>query len=137
EKGPKSSELSYLVFYTTSKPAKLTKVGAFIERRVVRDRKKKLSDVHCSLEIIKTLIQNNKAHLNIFSKNIVSIIDALLVDISDLDIVRHCQNVFSCFCAAHDGSTLGVDLEFRTIYDRVVARFAVIATHKGGDNSNR
>ncbi|KAI8362573.1 hypothetical protein B0O80DRAFT_436230 [Mortierella sp. GBAus27b] len=137
EKGPKSSELSYLVFYTTSKPAKLTKVGTFIERRVIRDRKKKLSDVHCSLEIIKTLIQNNKAHLNIFSKNIVNILDSLLVDISDLDIVRHCQNVFSCFCAAHDGSTLGVDHEFRTVYDRVVSRFAGIATLKGGDNVNR
>ena len=44
EKGPKPSELSYLVFYATSKPAKLTKVGIFIERRVTRDyRKKRLS----------------------------------------------------------------------------------------------
>ncbi|KAI1300122.1 membrane anchoring protein efr3a [Mortierella claussenii] len=138
EKGPKSSELSYLVFYATSKPAKLTKVGNFIERKVVRDyRKKRLSDVHCSLEIIKTLLLSSKAHLNIFSKNIVSILDALLVDISDLDIVRHCQNVFSCFCGAHDGSTLGVDTEFRTLYDRVVARFAGIATLKGTDSSNR
>ncbi|KAG0315231.1 plasma membrane localization protein [Dissophora globulifera] len=138
EKGPKSSDLSYLVFYATSKPAKLTKVGNYIERRTVRDfRKKKLSDVHCSLEIIKTLIMSSKAHLNIFSKNIVSILDALLVDISDLDIVRHCQNVFSCFCGAHDGSTVGVDLEFRTVYDRVVTRFAGIAVLKGGDNSNR
>ncbi|KAG0212996.1 plasma membrane localization protein [Mortierella sp. GBA30] len=137
EKGPKSSELSYLVFYATSKPAKLTKVGNFIERRVVRDyRKKRLSDVHCSLEIIKALLLESKAHLNIFSKNIVSILDTLLVDSSDLDIVRHCQNVFSCFCAAHDGSTLGVDVEFRTLYDRVVDRFASIAT-LSGDSSNR
>ncbi|KAG0363588.1 hypothetical protein BC939DRAFT_504928 [Gamsiella multidivaricata] len=138
EKGPKSSELSYLVFYATSKPAKLTKVGNFIERRVTRDyRKKKYSDVHCSLEIIKTLLLSSKAHLNIFSKNVVSILDFLLVDISDLDIVRHCQNVFSCFCGAHDGSTLGVDHEFRTLYDRVVSRFAGIATLKNGDNSSR
>jgi hypothetical protein len=44
EKGPKSSELSYLVYYATAKPAKLSKVGNFIERRVVRDyRKKRLS----------------------------------------------------------------------------------------------
>ncbi|GJJ73430.1 protein EFR3 [Entomortierella parvispora] len=137
EKGPKPSELSYLVFYATSKPAKLTKVGNFIERRVTRDyRKKRLADVHCSLEIIKTLLLSSKAHLNIFSKNIVSILDTLLVDISDLDIVRHCQNVFTCFCAAHDGSTLGVDVEFRTLYDRVVSRFAGIATLKA-DNSNR
>ncbi|KAF9942325.1 plasma membrane localization protein [Mortierella alpina] len=137
EKGPKSSELSYLVFYATSKPAKLTKVGNFIERRVARDyRKKRLSDVHCSLEIIKALLLESKAHLNIFSKNVVSILDMLLVDLSDLDIVRHCQNIFSCFCAAHTGSTLGVDVEFRTVYDRVVGRFANIAT-LSGDNSNR
>ncbi|KAF9080205.1 plasma membrane localization protein [Mortierella sp. AD031] len=137
EKGPKSSELSYLVFYATSKPAKLTKVGNFIERRVVRDhRKKRLADVHCSLEIIKTLLQSNKAHLNIFSKNVVSILDALLVDLSDLDVVRHCQNVFTIFCTAHDGSTLGVDSDFRTLYDRVVARFASIAVLKS-ENSNR
>ncbi|KAF8925572.1 hypothetical protein EDD21DRAFT_407234 [Dissophora ornata] len=136
EKGPKSSELSYLVFYVTSNPAKLTKVGSFIERRVVRDyRKKRLSDVHCSLEIIKTLILNSKAHISLFSKNIVVILDTLLVDISDFDVVRHCQIVFSCFCAAHDGSTLGVDLEFRTLYDRVVARFADIATLQGEVNN--
>ncbi|KAF9436790.1 plasma membrane localization protein [Entomortierella beljakovae] len=138
EKGPKSSELSYLVFYATSKPAKLTKVGNFIERKVVKDYKKKQSaNVHCSLEIIKALIGASKAHLNIFSKNVVSILDALLVDISDLDVIRHCQNVFSCFCSAHDGSTLGVDTEFRTIYDRVVSRFAYIAILENGNDVNR
>ncbi|KAF9364781.1 plasma membrane localization protein [Mortierella sp. NVP85] len=137
EKGPKSSELSYLIFYTTSKPAKLTKVGSFIERRVARDhRKRRLSDVHCSLEIIKALILANKAHLNIFSKNVVVILDTLLVDVSDFDIVRHCQVVFACFCAAHDGSTLGVDPEFKTLYDHVVAKFADIAMLQG-DGMNR
>ncbi|KAF9126476.1 plasma membrane localization protein [Mortierella sp. 14UC] len=126
EKGPKSSELSYLVYYATAKPAKLSKVGNFIERRVIRDyRKKRLF-----------LLLSSKAHLNIFSKNIVVILDTLLVDISDFDIVRHCQTVFSVFCAAHDGSTLAVDHEFKTVYDRVVARFAFIATLQG-ENSNR
>ncbi|KAG0309666.1 Coronin-7 [Dissophora globulifera] len=137
EKGPKSSDLSYLVFYVTSNPAKLTKVGSYIERRIIRDfRKKKLSDVHCSLEIIRSLILSEKAHINLFSKNIVIILDTLLVDMTDFDIVRHCQVVFTCFCAAHDGATLGVDLEFRTLYDRVVDRFATMATLQG-DNSNR
>ncbi|KAF8976857.1 plasma membrane localization protein [Entomortierella lignicola] len=136
DKGPKSSELSYLVFYSTSKPAKLTKVGNFIERRTLRDyRKKRLNDVHCSLEIIKELLLANKAHLNMFSKNIVVILDALLVDISEYDIIRHCQLVFSSFCSAHDGSTLGVDIEFRTIYFRIVARFADLARLKGEDNN--
>lgn len=37
DKGPKSSELSYLTFYANSRPAKLTKVGNYLERKVTRD----------------------------------------------------------------------------------------------------
>ncbi|KAL0086307.1 hypothetical protein J3Q64DRAFT_1739387 [Phycomyces blakesleeanus] len=40
EKGPRSSELSYLVFYATSRPVKLTKVGVFLEKKVERDIQK-------------------------------------------------------------------------------------------------
>jgi hypothetical protein len=41
ETRPKSSELSYLVFYAKSKPAKLTKCGVYLEKRVVTDIRKK------------------------------------------------------------------------------------------------
>lgn len=37
---PRSSELSYLTFYASSRPAKLTKVGLFIQRKVTRDIRK-------------------------------------------------------------------------------------------------
>lgn len=37
EKGPRSSELSYLVFYASSRPVKLTKVGLFLEKKAERD----------------------------------------------------------------------------------------------------
>jgi hypothetical protein len=37
---PHSSELSYLTFYASSRPAKLTKVGAFIQRKVAKDIRK-------------------------------------------------------------------------------------------------
>ncbi|KAF9928126.1 plasma membrane localization protein [Linnemannia zychae] len=74
--------------------------------------------------------------MNIFSKNIVAILDILLADLSEFDIIHHCQLVFSDFCSAHDGSTLGVDHDFKILYDRVVVRFAYIATLQG-ENSNR
>ena len=38
---PKSSELSYLVFYAHSKPAKLTKCGVYLEKRVATDVRKR------------------------------------------------------------------------------------------------
>jgi hypothetical protein len=37
EGGSRSSELSYLTFYASSRPVKLTKVGSFIEKKVERD----------------------------------------------------------------------------------------------------
>lgn len=40
EEGPKSSALSLLLFYATSKPQKLPKIGTYIEQRVVLDMKK-------------------------------------------------------------------------------------------------
>lgn len=40
ETRPCSSELSYLTFYASSRPAKLTKVGSFIQKRVRKDIRK-------------------------------------------------------------------------------------------------
>jgi hypothetical protein len=37
---PRSSELSYLTFYASSKPAKLTKVGSYIQKKVEKDTRK-------------------------------------------------------------------------------------------------
>lgn len=37
---PRSSELSYLTFYASSRPAKLTKVGSFIQRKINKDIRK-------------------------------------------------------------------------------------------------
>lgn len=37
---PRSSELSYLTFYASSRPAKLTKVGTFLQRKVIKDIRK-------------------------------------------------------------------------------------------------
>ncbi len=37
EEGPKSSALSLLVFYATSKPQKLPKIGSYLEARVEKD----------------------------------------------------------------------------------------------------
>ena len=37
EEGPKSAALSLLVFYATSKPQKLPKIGAFLEAKVEKD----------------------------------------------------------------------------------------------------
>ncbi|CAJ0834870.1 9507_t:CDS:10 [Entrophospora sp. SA101] len=87
ELNPKSSELSYLVFYASSKPAKLTKCGAHLEKRVASDVKKhKKQDTDVSLQIISKLLGSCKKDLNLFSKNVVKIIAASL-STKDIDLV--------------------------------------------------
>nr|CAG8647762.1 12257_t:CDS:10 [Entrophospora candida] len=93
ELNPKSSELSYLVFYASSKPAKLTKCGAHLEKRVASDVKKhKKQDTDVSLQIISKLLGSCKKDLNLFSKNVVKIIAASL-STKDIDLVARACSV--------------------------------------------
>ncbi|CAI2182317.1 14376_t:CDS:10 [Funneliformis geosporum] len=132
---PKSSELSYLVFYANSKPAKLTKCGIYLEKRVATDvRKRRKQDTEVSLQIIKALIDECKKDLNLFSKNVVKIISASL-STNDIDLVSRATSVFITFCAYHNGSTLGVDTEFTSIYESLIDQFAKYATWKYDDQN--
>ncbi|CAG8707638.1 15472_t:CDS:10 [Dentiscutata erythropus] len=133
ETGPRSSELSYLVFYANSKPAKLTKCGVYLEKRVITDvRKRRKQDTEISLQIIKALLEACHNNLNLFSKNIVKIITASL-STNDIDLVACATSVFITFCGYYDGSTLGVDTEFTEIYESLIELFAKYATIKESD----
>ncbi|RHZ79368.1 hypothetical protein Glove_149g122 [Diversispora epigaea] len=133
ETGPKSSELSYLIFYANSKPAKLTKCGVYLDKRVSTDvRKRKKLDTEVSLQIIKALLDACNYNLNLFSKNVLKIILASL-STNDIDIVARAASVFITFCSYHDGSTLGVDSEFTEIYENLILSFAQYAICKESD----
>ncbi|RIB09433.1 hypothetical protein C2G38_2108639 [Gigaspora rosea] len=133
ETGPRSSELSYLVFYANSKPAKLTKCGVYLEKRVFTDvKKRRKQDTEVSLQIIKALLEACHNNLNLFSKNILKIITSSL-STSDIDLVACATSVFITFCGYYDGSTLGVDTEFTEIYESLIELFARYAITKESD----
>ncbi|KAI9010868.1 hypothetical protein CLU79DRAFT_772371 [Phycomyces nitens] len=124
EKGPRSSELSYLVFYASSRPVKLTKVGVFLEKKVERDiQKGKKQNNQVSLDIIKALIEACHRDLNLFSKYVVRILNMTL-DTKDLQLINLTCETFIVFANYHDGSTLGVDAELTVDYERLVQKFA-------------
>ncbi|CAG8705308.1 11029_t:CDS:2, partial [Acaulospora morrowiae] len=130
EKGPRSNELSYLIFYANSKPAKLTKCGVYLDKRVSTDvRKRRKQDTDISLQIIKALLEECNSNLNLFSKNVLKIISASL-STNDIDVIARAASVFITFCSYHDGSTLGVDVEFTQIYEDLISSFAQYAMCK-------
>ncbi|RKP08947.1 hypothetical protein THASP1DRAFT_23158 [Thamnocephalis sphaerospora] len=127
ETKPRSNELSYLTFYATSRPQKLTKVGAFLERRVksavwgVRDAENLVS-----LEILDALVRACQKDLNLFCKHAVTIIqDIILTDRPEL--VERAATSFVVFSENDTGSALGVDVEFTDIYLSLVEHMSNMA----------
>lgn len=134
EKGPRSSELSYLVFYASSRPVKLTKVGLFLEKKVERDaaRNRKQNN-QVSLQIIKALIEACHRDLNLFSKYVVKII-AMVLETGDIEVIDLACEVFIVFTGYHDGSTLGVDAELTKDYESLLKKFAGFCSYKDKEN---
>ncbi|KAG2209067.1 hypothetical protein INT46_011465 [Mucor plumbeus] len=135
EKGPRSSELSYLVFYASSRPVKLTKVGLFLEKKAERDiAKGRKQNNQVTLEIIKALIEACHRDLNLFSKYIVKIIDMVL-ETKDIEIIDLACQVFVIFTNYHDGSTLGVDAELTKDYELLLKKFATFCSFENSDET--
>ncbi|KAI8327241.1 hypothetical protein BD560DRAFT_361587 [Blakeslea trispora] len=137
EKGPRSSELSYLVFYASSRPVKLTKVGLFLEKKVERDVVKgRKQNNQVSLEILKSLVEACHRDLNLFSKYVVKIIDMIL-ETRDVEIIDLACRVFIMFTSHHDGSTLGVDAEFTKDYEELLRKMAGFCAFESQDDTLR
>ncbi|KAI8333974.1 hypothetical protein BC941DRAFT_515970 [Chlamydoabsidia padenii] len=133
----RSSELSYLTFYASSRPIKLTKVGLFLEKKVERDmirgRKKHLI---VSLEILQSLIQACHRDLNLFSKHIVNILVMVLgMKDKDIELFDKACETFADFANYHDGNTLGVDVEFTADYEILMQQFAGYCSYQGKDET--
>ncbi|KAI9277475.1 hypothetical protein BY458DRAFT_505088 [Sporodiniella umbellata] len=135
ETKPCSSELSYLTFYASSRPAKLTKVGAYLQKKVNNDIKKGRKDNNLvSLLILKALIQSCYGDLNIFSKYLISIFCKLL-DTKDIELIDSTCETFIYYSTYNDGSTLGVDRSFTLDYETLLKKFTSFSNNVNNNHS--
>ncbi|KAI9494895.1 hypothetical protein BDB00DRAFT_870889 [Zychaea mexicana] len=133
EKGPRSSELSYLTFYASSRPAKLTKVGSYLEKKVERDiAKGRKQNNQVSLDIVKALIQSCHRDLNLFSKWVVRILNKIL-DTREIELEDLACETFVIFCNYHDGSTLGIDPGLTGDFEGLLRKFAEFCNYTNAD----
>ncbi|KAJ1922705.1 plasma membrane localization protein [Tieghemiomyces parasiticus] len=124
---PKSNELSYLVYYANSKPAKLAKVGVYLERKIHRELyKRRRYEVEICLEIFDALLKACRQDLNYFTKPILHSLWAIFAA-DHADLVPAATRTFTNFCRQHNGSTLGIDLRLRATYDLLIGKFSSFA----------
>lgn len=102
DKRPNASELSYLLYYVSTRRAKLAKVGVFLEKigkhQVSHNR---TGDVQVTLDILKSIIEKCPEDLDLYGVNSMAIMLNAL-NSNDLSQSQHVAEVFDTFCAAHD-----------------------------------
>ncbi|KAJ2233287.1 plasma membrane localization protein [Coemansia sp. RSA 485] len=124
ETTPNSNELSYLVYYAQSKPAKLTKVGAYLSKRITRDTNKpRRADVLIGLRIFGSLLDSCGRDLHFFAKDVLGSLDTVLA-VGNPEFSRAATHAFALFCRCHTGAALAIDKDLRHMYTRLLKIFA-------------
>ncbi|CAK7239106.1 MAG: plasma membrane localization protein [Sporothrix thermara] len=125
---PNSSELSYLLYYATSRRSKIQKVGSFLERKTASDVwRQRIGNVQVTLQIFEALIEKNPKDLPLFAPNILKIFEAILRS-NDITMVESSIPTFKSFCANHDASTLLADQVYLGQFETVVRHYASFAS---------
>ncbi|PWY74826.1 hypothetical protein BO83DRAFT_16809 [Aspergillus eucalypticola CBS 122712] len=124
---PNPSELSYLLYYASTRRSKLTKVGAFLEKRAARDVwRRKIGNVQVTLQILTALIEKVPRDLPIYARSVLTVIETVLRS-RDITIVEDSIATFEMFCRHQDMAALSAEQDFATQYREVVRTYASFA----------
>ncbi|OAA61627.1 protein efr3 [Niveomyces insectorum RCEF 264] len=125
---PNSSELSYLLYYATSRRTKIQKVGSFLERKTASDVwRLRIGNVQVTLQILEALIEKNPKDLPLFAPNVLKIFDLILRS-NDITMVESSIPTFEAFCSNHDASTLLGDQFYLSQFEAIVRHYASLAS---------
>ncbi|GIK01814.1 plasma membrane localization protein [Aspergillus viridinutans] len=124
---PNSSELSYLLYYVSTRRSKLTKVGAFLEKRAARDVwRNKLGNVQVTLQILTALIEKVPRDLPLYARSVMTVLETVLRS-GDLSMVEESISTFETFCRHQDMAALSAEQDFASQYREVVRTYADFA----------
>ncbi|KAJ5588078.1 hypothetical protein N7537_010756 [Penicillium hordei] len=133
---PNPSELSYLLYYTSTRRSKLTKVGGFLEKRVARDVwRRRIGNVQVALHILAALIEKVPRDLPIYARSVMTVIDTVLRS-NDVNMVEESIVTFEMFCRHQDIAAVAADQGLAQQYREVVRTYTSLADPEFTSNSN-
>ncbi|PVU97111.1 hypothetical protein BB561_000754 [Smittium simulii] len=120
---PLPNALSYLTYYTKSKPVKLAKVGKYLYNRLLSDLSGgKKRDILVEIQIFKAVLESNSRDIYFFGENLLLSVIAILKS-GDLDLIFEAADLICLFCMYHNGATSVISPEFRSEYNYVISSF--------------
>ena len=160
---PNSSELSYLLYYASTRRSKLQKVGEFLERRTTSDVSKGRigyvnstpypirclgmcaqrrlthvlnwnSNIQVTLQILKAIIEKLPRDLPLYAQYVLRILSAVLRS-KDLAVTEDTLLTFETFCQHHDVATLAANQDHVEHYEEIVRIYASFADQNSTSSS--
>ncbi|XWW94078.1 hypothetical protein V2A60_002020 [Cordyceps javanica] len=127
---PNSSELSYLLFYATSRRSKIQKIGAFLEKKTATDVwRMRIGNVQVTLAILAALVEKSPKEAALIAPTVLKILDLILRS-DDITMIESSIPTFEAFCENHDPSSLFGDKDYLTHYEAVIRAYAQLASDK-------
>ncbi|KXJ93902.1 hypothetical protein Micbo1qcDRAFT_193224 [Microdochium bolleyi] len=123
-----SSELSYLLFYASSRRSKIQKVGQFLEKKTASDVwRQRIGNVQVTLQILSALIEKSPKDLPLFAPNVLKVL-GLILRSQDLTMVEASLPTFETFCDHHDAAALFADQSYLEQYKDITKVYAGFAS---------
>ncbi|KAJ5651857.1 hypothetical protein N7507_009283 [Penicillium longicatenatum] len=124
---PNPSELSYLLYYASTRRSKLTKVGGFLEKKVAKDVwRRRLGNVQVALHIISGLIEKVPRDLPIYVGSVLSVIETVLRS-NEISMVEDSIATFETFCRHQDIAIISAEQGIAQKYREVIRLYASFA----------
>ncbi|OAL01574.1 hypothetical protein IQ06DRAFT_292441 [Phaeosphaeriaceae sp. SRC1lsM3a] len=123
-----SSELSYLLYYASTRRSKLQKVGDFLDKRATKDVwKGSTGSVQVTLQIVKALIEKCPRDLPLYAGAVLRILRTILSS-SHVSMVEESVPTFEALCAHQDPAALAANQDYIKQYEEIVQLYAQFAS---------
>ena len=126
-----SSELSYLLYYASTRRSKLTKVTDFLDKRATSDVwKARTGNVQVTLQIVTSLIEKCPRDLPLYQRAVLRILKTILKS-GDVGMVEETLPTFEALCKHQEPASLAADAEYVRMYEEIVQLYAEFASKEG------
>ncbi|KAJ4259756.1 plasma membrane localization protein [Fusarium torreyae] len=127
---PNSSELSYLLYYATSRRSKIQKIGAFLEKKTASDVwRLRFGNVQVTLQILSALMEKLHKDSVLIAPFVLKVLDTVLRS-DDITMIESSLPTFAAFCDYHDAAFLMADQTYLRQYEEIVRLYAQLASTK-------
>lgn len=136
DKKPNSSELSYLLYYASTRRIKLEKVAIFLDKKTASDyHRNRAGNMQVTLAILLELIDKCSDDLNVFATYVCSILQTVLTT-KDLALCKSALHTYGVFCAKLDGSLFPGNKLFVDLFSLLLESFVSIHDDMAYDKPN-